>query len=86
MATVDLIARGDNEIQNECSKKLLTICQNSVGLSGRTLRKIPFLAHALYVNSDSVDLDLFLNAMLLAVEAEHKNKKTFITKRKVNSI
>ncbi|KAF7286483.1 hypothetical protein GWI33_005121 [Rhynchophorus ferrugineus] len=86
LVTVDLIARGDSEIQNECSKKLLTICQNSVGLSGRTLRKIPFLAHALYVNSDAVDLNLFLNAMLLAVEAEHKNKISFTTKRKVNSI
>ncbi|KAH0566948.1 pachytene checkpoint protein 2 homolog [Cotesia glomerata] len=45
----------------------------SVGLSGRTLRKIPFLAHALHLNGiDQCTTSVFLHAMVKAV----KNCKT----------
>ncbi|KAG7207905.1 hypothetical protein KM043_009496 [Ampulex compressa] len=36
------------------SLKLLELSRESMGLSGRTLRKIPFLAHALYLRSKKV--------------------------------
>ncbi|XP_008556399.1 pachytene checkpoint protein 2 homolog [Microplitis demolitor] len=47
----------------------------SVGLSGRTLRKIPFLAHALHLSGiDQCTTSVFLHAMMKAV----KNCKTEI--------
>ena len=43
----------------------------AVGLSGRSLRKIPFQAHAFYCNgASSVDLPSYLNALMLAVKRE----------------
>lgn len=54
------------------SLKLLEICRASVGLSGRALRKMPFLAHALYLTGDSISLSQFLRAMQLAVEKQKK--------------
>ena len=37
------------------SLKLRDIASQSVGLSGRTLRKLPFLAHALYAQVSQID-------------------------------
>ncbi|XP_032666799.1 pachytene checkpoint protein 2 homolog isoform X2 [Odontomachus brunneus] len=54
------------------SLKLLEICRASVGLTGRALRKMPFLAHALYLTGDSISLSQFLRAMQLAVEKQKK--------------
>lgn len=50
--------------------------KNSVGFSGRTLRKLPFLAHALYCNYSSsnesqISLEQFIDALLLAIEKEY---------------
>lgn len=64
---------GNEETSNfKNSLKLLEICRLSVGLTGRTLRKIPFLAHALYLTGDSISLSQFLKAMQLAVEKQKK--------------
>ncbi|EZA57516.1 hypothetical protein DMN91_002709 [Ooceraea biroi] len=52
------------------STKLLKISEMSEGLSGRTLRKIPFLAYALYLprlSTSKIALDEFLPAMRTAV-------------------
>ncbi|XP_044736682.1 pachytene checkpoint protein 2 homolog [Chrysoperla carnea] len=52
---------------NTDSAVLLEISHLSVGLSGRTLRKIPFLAQALFLNKNKSSLREFLEAMRLAV-------------------
>lgn len=56
------------------TSQLLEICKKSMGLSGRSLRKIPFLAHALYLGSSST-LQEFLGAMEQAVEKEIFERK-----------
>ncbi|XP_056638499.1 pachytene checkpoint protein 2 homolog isoform X1 [Diorhabda sublineata] len=56
------------------TNKLLDICEKSLGLSGRSLRKIPFLAHALYLESSS-SLQEFLGAMEQAVIKEISERK-----------
>jgi len=45
------------------SLKLLELSRESEGLTGRTLRKIPFLAHALYTSTNKTTLSKFLKAM-----------------------
>lgn len=75
---------GPCEMQ-EHSRKLIRICENSINLSGRTLRKIPFLAHALFLTSQNVTLEMFLEAMDLAVDKEHKDRKLFSIKQESSS-
>lgn len=43
------------------------ICSKCVGLSGRTLRKLPLIAHALFVNKTQPTFSEFLNPMHCAV-------------------
>lgn len=71
---------GISEMQ-EHSRKLIRICEKSLQLSGRTLRKIPFLAHALFLSTQNVTLEMFLEAMDLAVDKEHKDRKLFSIKQ-----
>ncbi|XP_054276147.1 pachytene checkpoint protein 2 homolog [Macrosteles quadrilineatus] len=64
---------------HESVQQLLALSRLSEGLSGRTLRRIPFLAHALFVKSRTANLDSFLRAMESAVmqqknESEYKPK------------
>lgn len=54
------------------SLKLLELSRASAGLSGRTLRKIPFLAHALHVSTDRTTLSKFLRAMHLAIQQQNE--------------
>jgi len=49
----------------------------SEGLSGRTLRKIPFLAHAYYVQVPQVSLEEFIKAMHKAVTKQLTERKDF---------
>eukprot|EP00934_Nitzschia_sp_Nitz4_P003643 Nitzschia sp. Nitz4//scaffold4_size323378//68616//69923//NITZ4_000631-RA/size323378-exonerate_protein2genome-gene-0.199-mRNA-1//1//CDS//3329553312//3633//frame0 len=50
-------------------------CIKSEGLSGRSLRRLPLQAHArMGVASDSVPLDDFLRALLLAIRDEQQSK------------
>lgn len=49
-------------------KKLRDISQMSVGLSGRTLRKIPLIAHSLFLNNDYANLETFLEGITKAIE------------------
>ncbi|XP_072749912.1 pachytene checkpoint protein 2 homolog isoform X1 [Anoplolepis gracilipes] len=49
------------------SLKLLELSRISEGLTGRTLRKIPFLAHALHLSTNKTTLSKFLKAMHLAI-------------------
>ncbi|KAJ8928793.1 hypothetical protein NQ314_018592 [Rhamnusium bicolor] len=61
----------------EESKHLFRVCEKSLGLSGRSLRKIPFIAHALFLEKSLVSLSEFLLAMEKAVEKEHMERKYF---------
>ncbi|KAH0521528.1 Pachytene checkpoint protein 2-like protein [Microtus ochrogaster] len=49
--------------------------RKSEGLSGRVLRKLPFLAHALYIQAPSVTIEGFLQALSLAVDKQFEEKK-----------
>lgn len=52
------------------SLRLKEISASSQGLSGRVLRKIPFLAHAVYIQSSTTNLETFLNALAMAVQRQ----------------
>ncbi|KAI5709675.1 hypothetical protein M8J76_013142 [Diaphorina citri] len=50
----------------DCDKqkrRLMNACQKSTGLSGRTLRKIPFLTFVKYISNNSVSMENFLIAL-----------------------
>lgn len=49
------------------SAALHEIAKKSIGLSGRLLKKIPFLAFALFVKSETVTIDEYLLALEAAV-------------------
>lgn len=51
------------------------VCKEAVGLTGRALRKLPFLAHALFLKKDSATLREFLIAMRSAVDYTKRNKE-----------
>lgn len=61
----------------EYSKELLKVCELSAGFSGRTLRKVPFIAHALFSSNDCITLQEFLNHMIEAVNYLRKERKHF---------
>ncbi|XP_053690761.1 pachytene checkpoint protein 2 homolog [Sabethes cyaneus] len=55
-------------------KTLREVARISVGLSGRSLRKVPFLAHALFVKQNETTLLKFLGAMRSAVRRMKADK------------
>lgn len=66
-----------NMILKEVTKLSLLLWEiagQSVGFSGRTLRKIPFLAHALHADSPVVSSPRFLSAMQMAVLKQKEDK------------
>uniref|UniRef100_A0A2K6EY46 Pachytene checkpoint protein 2 homolog n=2 Tax=Propithecus coquereli TaxID=379532 RepID=A0A2K6EY46_PROCO len=65
-------------IENNVSKLSLLlsdISRKSEGLSGRVLRKLPFLAHALYVQAPTVTIEGFLQALSLAVDKQFEERQ-----------
>ena len=52
------------------SCKLYAIAGKAVGLSGRALRKLPFLAHALFVQVASTSVESYLVALDKAIDHE----------------
>ncbi|CAL7942530.1 unnamed protein product [Xylocopa violacea] len=60
----------EETFQTKNSLKLMDLSQESVGLSGRTLRKMPFLAHAFFLRTKKCTLSRFLRAMHLAIRKE----------------
>lgn len=56
------------------SLTLYNIAEKSLGLSGRTLRKLPFLAHALHLQGSPVTLEAYLEALSLAVDRQLKDQ------------
>ncbi|XP_041844503.1 pachytene checkpoint protein 2 homolog [Melanotaenia boesemani] len=63
---------------SEHSLNLRNIAIKSKGLSGRALRKLPFLAHALFVKTPTVTLELFLEAMSRAVDKQREEKANLV--------
>ncbi|XP_075068792.1 pachytene checkpoint protein 2 homolog [Mixophyes fleayi] len=66
-------------VENNVSKLSLllnNISRKSEGLSGRALRKLPFLAHALFIQSPTVTIERFLQALSLAVDKQFEERKT----------
>lgn len=60
-----------NTTENGLTDKLQSIAKRSYGLSGRTLRKLPFLAHSLFIPSSTrAELQTFINALGVAVERQ----------------
>ncbi|XP_041455210.1 pachytene checkpoint protein 2 homolog isoform X1 [Lytechinus variegatus] len=55
---------------------LLQISKESVGLSGRTLRKLPFLAHAMYLQRSTVTLPDFLTALRKIVIKQFEERES----------
>ncbi|XP_029928618.1 pachytene checkpoint protein 2 homolog [Myripristis murdjan] len=62
----------------EHSLTLRNIAIKSKGLSGRALRKLPFLSHALFVKTPTVTLGRFLEAMERAVDKQREEKANLV--------
>eukprot|EP00903_Cladosiphon_okamuranus_P006236 g6121.t1 len=60
---------------------LLEVARLADGLSGRALRKLPFQAHAFYVQRQSCTLPEFLSAMTRAVKKELGDRRSLETHR-----
>lgn len=58
----------------ENSRNLKRISELTEGLSGRTIRKLPFLAHALFLNKPKTTLADFLKALEQAVRNQIKER------------
>nr|CAH7740075.1 unnamed protein product [Callosobruchus chinensis] len=67
---------------SEESKHLMLICEQSRGLSGRSLRKVPFIAHALFLDQSFSTLKNFLVAMEKAVDKEIAERQYFTRVKK----
>nr|XP_060637463.1 pachytene checkpoint protein 2 homolog [Anolis sagrei ordinatus] len=64
-------------LENDVSKLSLilkAISRKSEGLSGRVLRKLPFLAHALYIQSPNATMTTFLQALSLVVDKQFEER------------
>ncbi|XP_046849619.1 pachytene checkpoint protein 2 homolog [Xenia sp. Carnegie-2017] len=64
----------DNDVTH-CSLELKKIAEKSYQLSGRTLRKLPFLAHALYSKAQTITSEEFLNNLSMIVDKQFKEKE-----------
>jgi len=78
LKTMKLMNYTENDA-TRLSLRLWKIAELSEGLSGRTLRKLPFLAHALYLQADSTGLERYLEALHLAV------KKQFLEREQLSN-
>jgi len=58
-------------ISEDASASLYHCAVKAQGLSGRALRKLPFLAHAKFLRSKVVNLPKYCQALLEAIESEH---------------
>lgn len=63
---------------SEQSLYLRNIALKSEGLSGRALRKLPFLAHALFVKAPTVVLAQFLAALDRAVDKQKEERSSLV--------
>ncbi|KAI8604789.1 pachytene checkpoint protein 2 [Dissophora ornata] len=59
--------------------RLYTIAGFAEGMSGRTIRKLPFLAHAGYIQSAATTMDVFLTALQRTVQDEQASNRQLVT-------
>jgi pachytene checkpoint protein 2 len=64
----------ENSQQFSTANIMAQVCKEAAGLSGRLLRKLPFLAHALFLKKDTGTLREFLIAMRAAIDYSIRNK------------
>lgn len=69
------VLRFVNNDATNLSLELLEIARKSHGLSGRTLRKIPFLTHARHIQTSSITLQGFLNALSWTVDKQFEDRE-----------
>ncbi|XP_053216930.1 pachytene checkpoint protein 2 homolog isoform X1 [Podarcis raffonei] len=70
---LEVIGYLDSDV-SKLSLILREISRKSEGLSGRVLRKLPFLAHALYIQSPNVTTTAFLQALSLVVDKQFEER------------
>ncbi|CAH1959234.1 unnamed protein product [Acanthoscelides obtectus] len=74
---INVLQHGTENLSEE-TRHLLKICEQSKGLSGRSLRKVPFIAHALFLDHQHLTtLKEFLVAMEKAVHKEITERQFF---------
>lgn len=66
-------------VSNKLSLELYDLAEKSVGMSGRSLRKIPFLAHSLYLDKNATTIEDFLQAMQKAIIKQLSDTEIFMT-------
>ncbi|KAL9975130.1 hypothetical protein ACROYT_G012248 [Oculina patagonica] len=69
------VLRFVNNDATNLSLELLEIARKSHGLSGRTLRKIPFLAHARHIQAPTITLPGFLSALSWTVDKQFEDRE-----------
>lgn len=74
---IPTLADADDKVVGNNLKMLANL---SIGMSGRSLRKVPFLAHGLFVKEDQTTLLKFLSAMRSTVR-KMKTDKTRLEKK-----
>ncbi|KAK3085404.1 hypothetical protein FSP39_002835 [Pinctada imbricata] len=65
-------------IENDATRnslQLREISRQSYGLSGRSLRKLPFIAHAMYLQSAQIPLTRFLDSLNKAVQRQFQERE-----------
>ncbi|OAJ36515.1 hypothetical protein BDEG_20680 [Batrachochytrium dendrobatidis JEL423] len=78
---VDLLGLRELELfPTSCklSKRVLDVAYLCDGMSGRALRKLPFLAHARYIKNTSTTLERFLDALHVTVIYESQSRKNMV--------
>jgi SpoVK/Ycf46/Vps4 family AAA+-type ATPase len=63
-----------NEI-SPASMTLYEISKKCIGLSGRTIRKLPFLSFSYYIFQETVNLEQFLLALQMTMEKEFEGRE-----------
>lgn len=76
LRTLKMMAYQENKA-TAASCRLLEVSKKAYGLSGRTLRKLPFLAHAMYLHSHTiVTQEQFIQALSTAVDKQLNDRET----------
>ena len=75
----------DTSVAESPSTSLLKAADMAEGLSGRALRKLPFQAHAFYVQQPKCPTAVYMRALQRAVQKEQKARadldKTSVSKK-----
>ncbi|XP_064466493.1 pachytene checkpoint protein 2 homolog [Ornithodoros turicata] len=75
------IIRGDTNFLEDYSEGnrqrniFQSLCTRCIGLSGRTLRKLPLIAHAMFATDACMTVEAFIVALSRAVERQHQERE-----------